>query len=242
MEKIFLETKEKLVEKVYELENLKRREYYAQYKYFILFHDYIVDQTKLQYENKNMLDSIKAKRENVEFNLQEKEIELENKLIGFENNCKIAKQVLGIYDKYTKEDIEKLDENYKEFVSKYHPAINVKSSQEQVQLYQALTSIYLVGEVKEFESMYITAKDRLSELVIEEDMEKILETYNLSLNNITPLIEKRKGSLPFKYEEIVDNEYNITNEISKFRQNIYTLKEMNKNIKLDYELNFNEQI
>ena len=73
-------------------------------------------------------------------------------------------------------------------------------------------------------------------------MEKILETYNLSLNNITPLIEKRKESLPFKYEEIVDNEYNITNEISKFRQNIYTLKEMNKNIKLDYELNFNEQI
>lgn len=242
MQKFFLETKEKLVEKVYELENLKRREYYAQYKYFILFHDYIVDQTKLQYENKNMLDSIKAKRENVEFNLQEKEIELENKLIAFENNCKIAKQVLGIYDKYTKEDIEKLDENYKEFVSKYHPAINVKSSQEQVQLYQALTSIYLIGEVKEFESMYETAKDRLSELVIEEDMEKILETYNLSLNNITPLIEKRKESLPFKYEEIVDNEYNITNEISKFRQNIYTLKEMNKNIKLDYELNFNEQI
>ena len=242
MENIFLETKEKLVEKVYELENLKRREYYAQYKYFILFHDYIVDQTKLQYENKNMLDSIKAKRENVEFNLQEKEIELENKLIAFENNYKIAKQVLGIYDKYTKEDIEKLDENYKEFVSKYHPAINVKSSQEQVQLYQALTSIYLVGEVKEFESMYITAKERLGELVVENDMEKILETYNLSLNNITPLIEKRKESLPFKYEEIVDNEYNITNEISKFRQNIYTLKEMNKNIKLDYELNFNEQI
>ena len=37
MQKFFLETKEKLVEKVYELENLKRREYYAQYKYFICF-------------------------------------------------------------------------------------------------------------------------------------------------------------------------------------------------------------
>ena len=237
----FLNIKENLIDKVYELENLKKREYYAQYKYYILFHDYIKEQAKLKFENQIILEAIKSKADNIELNVEEKKSELENKLLGFENNCKIAKQVLDIYDKYTKEDLEQLDNKYYGFVSKYHPAINVKSSEEQVQLYQALTSIYLVGEVKEFESMYETAKERLSELVIEDDEEKIIETYNLSLNNLAPLIEKRKNSLPFKYEEIINNEYNITNEIAKFRQNIYSLKEMNKNLKLDYENNFNKK-
>ena len=238
--KDFLTVQNEVIEKVFELENIKRREYLAQFKYISLFHDYIIEQATLQYENRIMLEAIKSKADNVEFNVVEKKKELEDKINGFEANNNLGKQVLEVYDKYSLEDINSLDELYKEFISKYHPAINVKSSNEQVQLYQALTSVYLIGEVNEFKSMYETAIVNLKELVIEDDEDKIIETYKLTLENIKPLINKRKESLPFIYEDLVNDESKITSEISKFRESIYQLKEMNKKLRMDYEVNFNE--
>ena len=110
--KDFLTVQNEVIEKVFELENIKRREYLAQFKYISLFHDYIIEQATLQYENRIMLEAIKSKADNVEFNVVEKKKELEDKIKGFEANNNLGKQVLEVYDKYSLEDINSLDELY----------------------------------------------------------------------------------------------------------------------------------
>ena len=239
--KEFLDVQNAVIEKVFELENIKRREYFAQYKYMTIFSEYILEQAKLKYENIYMLEGIKAKTENQEYDVASKKEELEAKIAGFKRHNDMAKQVLDIYDKYSVEKLEELEIFYKEFVTKYHPAINVKSSKEQVQVYQMLTSVYLVGEVDQFITMYNEVKDNLEELVIEDDLEHILEVYKQTIENLTNLIEKRKESLPFKYEDIVYNESKITSELSRFREAIYELRNINKNLRLDWQINFNNE-
>ncbi len=235
------EVQKDVIEKVFELENIKRREYLAQYKYIVIFNEYIVEQAKLKYENIYMLEGIKAKSNNIEFDVNSKKEELENKLVSFKRNYEMAKQVLDVYDKYNDEKISLLDEVYKDFVSKYHPAINVKSSQQQVQVYQMLTSVYLVGEVDEFIKMYDEAKGVLEELVIEEDETEILDVYSKTIANLENIIAKRKESLPLRYEEIVYDESKITSELSRFREAIYELRNINKNLRLDWQLNYNNE-
>ena len=239
--KEFLEVQNQVIDKVFELENIKRREYFAQYKYITIFSEYILEQATLKYENIYMLEGIKAKAENQGYDLVSKKEELEAKLAGFKRHHEMAKQVLDIYDKYSEEKLEELENTYKEFVTKYHPAINVKSSKEQVQVYQMLTSVYLVGEVEQFITMYNEVKDNLEELVIEDDLEQIIDVYNQTIENLTELIKKRKETLPFKYEEIVDDESKITSEISRFREALYELRNINKNIRLDWQVNYNEE-
>lgn len=239
--KEFLDVQNTVIEKVFELENIKRREYFAQYKYMTIFSEYILEQAKLKYENIYMLEGIKAKSENQEYDVASKKEELEAKMVGFKRHQDMAKQVLDIYDKYSVEKLEELENIYKEFVTKYHPAINVKSSKEQVQVYQMLTSVYLVGEVEQFVSMYNELKDNLEELVIEDDLEQIINVYNQTIENLTNLIEKRKESLPFKYEDIINDESKITSELSRFREAIYELRNINKNLRLDWQLNYNNE-
>ncbi len=235
------EVQKDVIEKVFELENIKRREYLAQYKYIVIFNEYIVEQAKLKYENIYMLEGIKAKSNNIEFDVNSKKEELEAKMVGFKRHQDMAKQVLDIYDKYSVEKLEELESIYKEFVSKYHPAINVKSSKEQVQVYQMLTSVYLVGEVDEFIKMYDEAKGVLEELVIEEDETEILDVYSKTIANLENIIAKRKESLPLRYEEIVYDESKITSELSRFREAIYELRNINKNLRLDWQLNYNNE-
>ena len=42
--KEFLDVQNAVIEKVFELENIKRREYFAQYKYMSIFSEYILEQ------------------------------------------------------------------------------------------------------------------------------------------------------------------------------------------------------
>lgn len=237
----FFEVQKEVINKVFEFEDLKRREYLAQYKYITIFNEYIIEQAKLKYENIYMLEGIKAKSEKQEFDVNAKKEELENKLAVYIRNYEIAKQVLNVYDSYTEENIQLLNETYKDFVSKYHPAINVKASEEQVQIYQMLTSVYLVGKVDAFINMYQEAKNVLNEIEIEDDFDEILNAYNQTISNLTPLLEKRKQSLPLMYEEIINDEFKITNEISRFREAIYELRNINKNLRLDWQLNYNSE-
>ena len=237
----FINVQNEVINLVFELENIKRREYLAQYKYINIFNNYIIEQAKLKYENIYMLDGIKAKAENQEYNVDEKKAELETKINEFNHNLSVANQVIDIYDKYTDEKIVELDNLYKEFTSKYHPAVNVKASKEQVHIYQMLTSVYLVGEVNDFNEMYNEAKDVLTELEIEDDMDEILNVYTQTIENLKVIIEKRKQSLPLRYEEIVYDETKITSELSRFREAIYELRNINKNLRLDWQINFNNE-
>ena len=69
--------------------------------------------------------------------------------------------------------------------------------------------------------------------------EILTKKYNEISENLDILIGKRKQSLPLKYEDIVYDESRITTELSRFREAIYELKNINKNLRLDWQLNYN---
>ena len=236
--------KEKLTDIVLEYELLQRKSDFLKNSYLVHFGDLLLEELRITSENKCMLQAIKNKIDIKDVNdaevlIEKSKIDYEKEKGKLENKISFAVDLDNKCKKYTPDYLNTLDTKYLNYCKEYHPAIKGHSTENERKLYSILSTVYRICDLVAFEELLEDGKKYLTSCEIEEsEYDLIASYYNESINNLSELISNMKNSFPINSEEMFSNDALIVREYGRLRQRNYTLKEMNKELHKDFELNY----
>ena len=243
----FLSLKDNLINTVIEFERLQRKSNFLRQTYLLELSDQIKSEFTYRSENEIMLKSIKLKKDGssiaeIEKMIAKGKADLNSKNKNFEKQLASAVELSERCKGYSISDMEKMDADFADFCSDFHPTIMAKASENLRNIYSILANLYRNGMIKEFYSFLEESKEQLIiYLPYESSFEGLSYFYNESIANLKRLIEKMKNSFPLNIEKSFESYDSMTTLIGNKREEVYTLREMNKAIRLDYFETFNKE-
>lgn len=187
-----------------------------------------------------MIAAVKKLYDGVDKNLIINEIndaksKIKDNIVGLDKYVLDARKYLS----YSDEDIKKMDSDYVLFCQKYHPVVNVDSTDVEKGMYALLARFYTACDVDSFNKLYLEFLPNFKEMdldVIKYD--DYVDYYQQLLSNMKESIKLMKESFPLNCEEKFLSYESITSLIGEKREEVYKLMEMNKAIKKDFLLSF----
>lgn len=240
----FLELKEQLKNTIIEYEQLQRTSNFIKQAYLIQFSQELEEETYLNEENKVMMAAIKMKadqqtNQQIEEYLSQAKKEMKVKNDQFHTNLALAKDMEKRCSHYNPIDMQKLDQEYAEYCSVYHPIMKAHSTDMEKSIYNTLSMLYRMGNLQGFRGFLQENKDLLTSApILEEDYDSLAVFYRMSIDNLSALIEKNKNSFPLTHTKYVSTYDDITAHIGQLREKLYQLKEMNQALHQDFKVQF----
>lgn len=240
----FLKLKQELINKVIEFEGLERKISLLSQSYSIEFHQELEQQRYLQYENDYLIKAIamhadgKTEEEVKEF-LNQCKKEFSSHMQGFYQQYRLALDMERICSKYTQLDFESVDQEFIQYCSQYHPLIKAYSTEDERKVYQALITIYRLGNLEGFRNLLKESEHVFSSTEVSADeYESIAKIYKESLEQMDGVIQKLTSPFPLNKEQMFYDDALITREHIYLREKNYQNKEMNQSLQRDFELSF----
>ncbi len=240
----FNKIKEKLINYILDFEILQRKANLLNTSYLLEFHKEIEEEHKLKYENDGLIQAIsfaaKGKSENEIKALLE---QIRKSYVDYQRHYyqqyNQAKNLEKLCSKYTKEDMEVLDDSFKKYCENYHPLIHIHASEAEKNLYPLLISIFRMGNLQGFKSFLKENEGIFTQEDIEEKgYEFYIAEYQKSILDLQKLIINLKQAFPLNKEDMFYKEELLTREQMDLRENIYNLRDMNKALHKDFLLQF----
>lgn len=240
----FSEIKNELINVVLEFEQTERKIRFLNSSYFLEFYSELEQQRYLQYENDFLIKAIAMSSDGkpevvIKAFLDQCKKEFETQMQNFYRQHQLAKEMEHQISMLNKEDIERLDSEFKEYCSLHHPLVNVYATIIEKNLYSTLVSLYRLGNIsgyknfiKEFSSSFTTVEIPVEEY---EDVAKIYQDTILHLKDV---LQQKKQEFPLNKEDIFYKEELLTRELMYLREKNYQAREMNKSLQEDFKLHF----
>lgn len=240
----FLSLKEELTNVVVEYEVLKRKSSFLNNSYILQFKEELEKQRYLLYENEYLSKAIakqgeKENLEDIKKYLEEAKKEFEVQIQTFHQQVHQAEEMEKRCSHYHAKDIENLDREFIEYCKLYHPALKAHSTENELNLYNVLVTVYRLGNIAGFKALMSENRDVFtSQMVTEEEYDRIAKYYLQSLQNLSGLLNNLKNSFPLNKEQIFIDDEAYTKEYMYLREKNYAAREMNASLHKDFLLNF----
>ena len=240
----FNEIKQKLIELVIQFETTERKINVLNNTYFLQFFSELEQQRYLQYENDYLVKAIAMKadgktEEEVRSFLDQCKKEFSSHMQSFYRQHKLALEMENQSKTYTKEDLEKVDQDFKQYCSIYHPLVKAHSNEIERNMYASLITLYRAGNVVGFKNLMKEIQPMFTSPAVEEnEKESLVKLYKESILHLKELLAKSKDAFPINKENIFFNDQLLTREEIYLREKNYKAREMNKALQEDFKLQF----
>ncbi|MDE7263571.1 MAG: hypothetical protein K2N64_02795 [Anaeroplasmataceae bacterium] len=240
----FLKIKEELIAKVIEFEGLERKISLLNQSYFIEFHEELEQQRYLQYENDYLIKAIamhsdgKSEEEIKDF-LNQCKKEFSRHIQEFRQQYRLALDMERVCSKYSQLDFESVDKAFVDYCSEHHPLVQAYSTEDERKVYQALITVYRLGNIEGFKNLLKESEHVFSSTeVLESEYEDISRIYKESLDQMKKVIQELTSSFPLNKESMFYDEALFTREHIALREKNYQSREMNQALQKDFQLHF----
>ncbi len=240
----FILIRDELTKVVINFEILQRKIHFLKCSYFIEYNEELEQELYLKYENQYLSQAIikKADGESLESiaeYLESCQKEFDIIVRNFQNKYKNYQEMAKRLDHYTATDMEKLDQEFADYCSLYHPVIKAHSTPLESNIYSTLASLYRTGNVVGFRNVLLESKDSFTSTAVAlEEYDVIASFYKESLENLKALTIKCGKEFPLDRENIFIDEAAHIREQTRLRENNYKLREANISLHNDFKLNF----
>lgn len=220
-------------------ERINKEAYLLDMKYIFTFKEYSIDDFLYTQENKSLFEIIqkindKENMEAVDKFIQEKKLEMD-KLKKFINNKNIAANQINIHQGELTEEVKKeIEDLFFDFCQKYHPAVKMKVSKQEANLYYNLRQAYFEDNFAMLDSLYNEYKKAFDVISFNESQYiEVAQYYYETSRGTDNQIYKMKHEYPLVKENVFEDELSIAREKSELRVHLNKLKEANKNLHKD---------
>lgn len=241
---VFNQTKQELIQLIIEFEATERKINVLNNTYHLHFHKELEQQRYLQYENDYIVKAIAMKadgktEEEVKSFLEECRKEFSLNIQAFYRQYQLALEMEKQSKTYTKEDLEKVDQDFKMYCSIHHPLVKAHSTTMERNIYASLIALYRAGNVVGFKNLLKEMEPSFTSPEIEEtEIENLISLYKDSIEHLKEILAKSKEVFPITKENIFFNDQLLTREEMYLREKNYKAREINKALEKDFKSQF----
>lgn len=210
--------------------------YQLENKFCFYFYEYMEKEYKLMTENEMMQKVIILLKDKkglmeVEKCIEAYKLSLSKSIVSLNSKYNYAKQIVNALNN---DGLEYLEEDFKNYVMKYHPAVKMLVTKQEGEFYKQLKKMYFDNNYSGFQAVYDLNKNLIQPYSIAED--KYIETaeyYYKVLEQIKLDVNKKKNIFPYNKEEVFVDDLTIAAEVAEFKIKINKLLGINKSLHKD---------
>lgn len=240
----FNNIRNELIKEVIIFEQTERKISILNNLYLMQFSDILEQERYLLFENDCLIKSIAKLKDGstideVKSFLDGKRTEFDSIINSFRMQCKTALETEEISSKFSKNDLEKVENQMIDYCNSYHPFVNIFGDVRQNGLYGTLIMLYRLGNVTGFNNFLKEIEPLLAKADIKpNDYERTAKIYKDTINRLRLIHNEKIKAFPLNKEEIFYKEELMTREEMYLREKNYQARDINKALQNDFKLNF----
>lgn len=233
MEKMeFIKLQDEMGSYLYEYERFLKEGHIIDMKFTFHFYDLLEEQYTITSENA-LLTTLCAKLNDkvaladIDAFILSSKKDYNLKLVSYRNKNNNAKNVINSLDnvEYTKE----LEEYFKEYCLKDHPAVKIMITKLERMTFDELRIFYLNNNLQSYTALYDLQKESIRPCMLtEEQYQKACDYYNKTKNDIANEMEKKLSEYPYIKKDAFEDDITIAREKAEIIVALNKQKAMNK--------------
>ena len=237
----FLELQNEFALDVYSFEQFLKTEYITDSKYNVEFFEQILENRKIDLENKLLFESLQmlqkgTPKEQIEEHVKKaKSLFAQEKDVSYRKHVNV-KMIIDKMNSIPAEEINEFEEYFKEFVLENNPIVRFNTNKEASATYELLTRLYRDCNIAGFKQVY-EANNKVFLIDKEVPAEKYVEFSRLYYNTrkkFNSSVNQANARYPFNKIETLKDDASIAAERKALEEKNKSLLDINENLHKDY--------